>query len=497
MYSQGDETIKDAVIIGGGPAGATSAALLASWGHDVVLITRSRNKRPLAESLPPSCSKLFDQFGVSSAIAAGGFVRSTGNTVWWGSDESRVEIWPADRLGYQVRRDTLDGILLDWAEAAGAHVLRNALVRDVRALDSSELTVQYEITGDARTVRTGRVLDCTGRSGLFARRGMRRAESAAKTIALVAYWERRAGWDLDHASHTLVESYPGGWAWSVPVTPEQRCIAVMLDPTVTRLGGRHRLAGLYREELVRTRQFSRLLEGATPLSDAWACDASPYSAHCVADRGVLLAGDAASFVDPLSSFGVKKALASAWLAAVVTHTCLEQPEMEPAAIELYTMRERAMYESLQQQYAAFSREAVSAHSRGFWEERATLETEAVTGEPDVAALRTDADVLHAFETLKRADALRLQRSPGLERRKRPVVRGRRIALADHLVCTSFPHGIRWLRDVDLVKLVELAGTCDQVPDLFDAYNESSPPVALPDFLGALSVLLGKGVLTNP
>lgn len=36
----------------------------------------------------------------------------------------------------------------------------------------------------------------------------------------------------------------------------------------------------------------------------------------------------------------------------------------------------------------------------------------------------------------------------------------------------------------------------QVPELFELYNRRHPPVSLPDFLGALSVLIGKGMLVN-
>ena len=54
--------------------------------------------------------------------------------------------------------------------------------------------------------------------------------------------------------------------------------------------------------------------------------------------------------------------------------------------------------------------------------------------------------------------------------------------------------LRLLRGVDLVRLVELAPQHRQVPDLFEAYIRRCPPVSLPDFLGALSVLLAKGAL---
>lgn len=61
---------------------------------------------------------------------------------------------------------------------------------------------------------------------------------------------------------------------------------------------------------------------------------------------MLLVGDAGSFVDPLSSAGVKKALASGWLAAVAVHTALVRPAMRDAAFRFFAAREREMYASL-------------------------------------------------------------------------------------------------------------------------------------------------------
>jgi hypothetical protein len=54
--------------------------------------------------------------------------------------------------------------------------------------------------------------------------------------------------------------------------------------------------------------------------------------------------------------------------------------------------------------------------------------------------------------------------------------------------------VRYLRSIDLVLLCRLAPQYDQVPDLFEAYNRSAPPTSLPDFLGALSALVGFEVL---
>ena len=120
----------------------------------------------------------------------------------------------------------------------------------------------------------------------------------------------------------------------------------------------------------------------------------------------------------------------------------------------------------------------------------------VPTEPDIAALRHDPDVLRAFSELRAAPAIRLRPAPGLRRLRLPAVRGRRIVLDEHLASPALPDGVRFLRDVDLPPLVEMASGFEQVPDLYQAYLDRVAAVSLPDFLGALSVLLGKGMLTN-
>src|SRR6185503_12360267 len=103
--------------------------------------------------------------------------------------------------------------------------------------------------------------------------------------------------------------YAGGWAWSVPVSLKRRYFTVMIDPELTRLPGRQQLAAAYASEIGRTDRMSALIRDAKLCDEPWARDASPYTAERFGEMGLLLVGDAASFVDPLSSFGVKKALA--------------------------------------------------------------------------------------------------------------------------------------------------------------------------------------------
>ena len=44
-----------------------------------------------------------------------------------------------------------------------------------------------------------------------------RYEPGHRTVALVGRWRHAGGWPLADPSHTLLESYEDGWAWSVPL----------------------------------------------------------------------------------------------------------------------------------------------------------------------------------------------------------------------------------------------------------------------------------------
>jgi flavin-dependent dehydrogenase len=103
---------------------------------------------------------------------------------------------------------------------------------------------------------------------------------------------------------------------------------------------------VYRAEVAKVRPFVSLLVDATLEDGPWGADASGYDASRYAGPGFLLVGDAASFIDPLSSFGVKKALASAWVAAVATHTSISRPAMSDDALRFHDRRERAVVRAI-------------------------------------------------------------------------------------------------------------------------------------------------------
>lgn len=457
-------TSRDVHVIGGGPAGATAALLLATWGHSVTLFTRSPGEHRLEVSVPPSCSKLFDAIGAAADVEQAGFLRSTGNTVWWGHRDARVEYFGGGQHGWQL----------------DVHELSDLLVH--RALDAGARVGVFPESADPPAM----VLDCSGRSGVLARSKHLREFDGLRMVALVGEWQCERGWAVPDATHTLIESYEAGWVWSVPTRRGTRHIAAMVDPQRSDLQRGGSSLATYQAELRKTRVFQSLVETASLESGPWGWDASPYHAREYAGEGWLLVGDAGSFIDPLSSAGVKKALASAWLAAIVVNTCLTTPQESRAAREFFAARERDIHQHLSREGERFIAAAGGDYLHPFWDDR--------VAEDEVP---TDADdVRQAFEGLKSRDVLAVRRGEMLQVEPRPCVRGNLIVREPHVVADQGGAAVRYVRGIDVLTLVSLAPGERSIPDLYDAFVRQCGPTPLPDFLFALATAVSRRWLVS-
>lgn len=459
----------DVLVVGGGPAAATAARLLSQWGRAVVVVAKPDNHDPeLPESLTPSCQKFFDLMGISAAIDAAGFVRSSGHTVWWGDETPRCEPFADGARGWQATTGKLSRVMLDAAAAAGARVERATLSAD----DILAWPAAYR-------------LDCSGRSGVLARPlGGRTYEPGHRTVALVGLWRQPDGWALDNPTHTLLESYQDGWAWSVPVNDDLRALAVMVDPKTTALAKGDGAAAVYLGEMAKAGQLARIFRGADLQQGPFGWDASMYSAGRAAGDTWLLVGDAASFVDPLSSAGVKKAMASGWLAAVTLNTALGSPALKDTAFAHYAARERETYHQFLTLTRKHLLDGAPDGENPFWADRGA----APPGDDDREAVR------RAYDRIRSAAAVQFQPGPGVQVADRPALRERALVLEPRLVDAATPDGVRFVDGVDVVWLSRRAPGFAQVPDVFDAYVREVEPVALPAFLKALSTTIAKGWL---
>lgn len=501
----------DVIVLGGGPGGCAAASVLARRSHRVALVRPTHPPAgPLAESIPPSAGRLLDEVGAWDALHGGGFVRNAGNTVWWAGGEPRIETFAEAKGGWHLDRAGLEAVLGREAESAGVTLLHGFTARSAGRLEGGGWSVVCDLDGGgSRTLVAPWLLDATGRHGLAAR-AWREPDRSTTTLALVRRWRSPTGWPDAHAGRTLVESYADGWAWSVPLSGRVRCFTAMVDHRFSDLSGRD-VGALLDVEMRKAPHLCALLDGAEPDGQAWACPASLYTSSRFAEPGLLLVGDAGSCIDPLSSYGVKKALASGWLAAVTAHTALVDPPLVSDALAFFDAREREVYRLYRRASAPFFRDAAQAYGTSYWLTRAEAALAAggagsaqgpgEPSDPDGTPFPGDADVpeaavREAFEALKSWPTLDVTPGPDLRTVRRAAIEGLRIRRVDHLATDAYPSGLRYVRGVALEVMVARAGEHDDVAALWAGYNQVAPPVPLPDFLTALSTALAAGILVD-
>lgn len=458
----------EVAVLGSGPGGATAARLLAEWGHSVLMIAPAPAARtPLAESIPPSAGRILGEVGALALVDGAGFLRTTGNTSWWGSATPRVEGFEGSARGWQVLRSELESVLRGAAVAAGV------ALREARA------------TGDVAEAR--HVLDASGRAGVLA--GRWRLAHGPATLAVSALFSRRGGFAVQDDSHTLVESHAEGWAWSVPVAVGLRHVTVMLDRPARGQEPRD-LEAIYARELSRAPRIREMVDGAQRQGAPWADDVSAYTARPFSDGRTTLVGDAASFIDPLSSFGVKKALFSGWLAAVATHTAARHPERAGMAAEFYCRNEQRVFARYSAEVARYASEAAGLHPGSrFWSARAAVALPRADDEP----LAPEPAVRRTFDAMKARERLRVRLAESVRMGTAPAIEGHEIVSAEALV-DGTGRAVAFVDGVSAPVLARLVEGCDEVGRLYEAYNAVAPRVALGDLLRALATLVAAGLL---
>src|SRR3954468_22051473 len=154
----------DCIVIGGGPSGSTTAALVADAGFRVLLLERDvEPRRKVGESLMPETYWVFERLGVLEGLKKGPFVEKVGvQFVSSSGKESSPFLFTrhdprACGRTWHVERAKFDQFLMDNAAKKGVEVHRGARVLDVVFEDERAVGVKLAASGDSSAASDGGV----------------------------------------------------------------------------------------------------------------------------------------------------------------------------------------------------------------------------------------------------------------------------------------------------------------------------------------------------
>jgi len=364
----------DVAIIGGGPGGATTGALLKKYNPALRVAIFEKEKFPrdhIGESQLPPISDVLDEMGCWDKVEAADFPIKIGATYRWGKspelwdfeflplkdfkDEPRPAKYEGQRrqTAFQVDRSKYDDILLRHAEELGCEVHEGTQVAKV--LHEGDRVTGLQLR-DGTTITARHYIDASGHVGI-----MRRAlgiEADVPTqlmnIAIWDYWEN-AEWAVEigvGGTRIQIMTVDFGWIWFIPIGPTRTSIGLVC-PAEYYKQSKKRPGELYDEALRSEERISGLIRSATSRGCIETTNDWSFLAERAVGENWFLVGESAGFADPILSAGLTLTHIAGREAAY-TILALERGEHSPAW--------------LREQYDSNQRRRVRQHIRfaDFW-----------------------------------------------------------------------------------------------------------------------------------
>jgi flavin-dependent dehydrogenase len=256
---------------------------------------------------------------------------------------------------WQVLRSEFDQMLMENAREKGAEVLEETAV--TRTIQDDGATVGVEaVTKDGRKIEfhAPMTIDATGRDSLsMLRNGWRVRDAKLNKIAIWTYYKgavRDPG--IDEGATTVASVPERGWFWYIPLPEDLVSVGIVAEKEYLYRGTRDLEEIFLREVGENSWVEEHLATGKRSEPFRVTGEFSYRSKYCAAN-GLVLAGDAFGFLDPVFSSGLFFALRSGELAAAAVDEALTAGDCSASRFTAYGEEMRRGIEAMRRLVYAF------------------------------------------------------------------------------------------------------------------------------------------------